>query len=149
MPKDLRTFLQRLEERAPTELVRVKREVDPVLELSGVVRRLQADQRYPAVLFDKVKGSKLRAISNVLGSTQLLAEALETSIDNLTQAYIEREDERIAGAGARGEARPQLVLVAAAVQAHAQRLRPVRKMVRQLAHVLISIGADPRTIADP
>ena len=94
MAKDLRTFLKRLEERAPSELVRVSREVDPVFELPGVVRRLQADQRYPAVLFDKVKGSKLRAISNVLGSTELLAQALETSVDKLTETYIEREDKR-------------------------------------------------------
>jgi 2,5-furandicarboxylate decarboxylase 1 len=94
MAKDLRTFLQRLEERAPSELVRVQREVDPVFELPGVVRRLQADQRYPAVLFDNVKGSRLRAISNVLGSTQLLAEALETTVDKLTETYIEREDKR-------------------------------------------------------
>jgi 2,5-furandicarboxylate decarboxylase 1 len=96
MPKDLRSFLKRLEERTPDELVRVTREVDPVLELSGVVRRLQADQRYPAVLFDKVKGSKLRVVSNVLGSTALLAEALETTIDKLTETYIEREDKRFA-----------------------------------------------------
>src|SRR5215211_1712631 len=94
MAKDLRTFLRRLEERAPSELVRVQREVDPVFELPGVVRRLQADQRYPAVLFDNVKGSRLRAISNVLGSTQLLAEALETTVDKLTETYIEREDKR-------------------------------------------------------
>jgi 2,5-furandicarboxylate decarboxylase 1 len=95
MPKDLRSFLSRLEERCPEELVRVKREVDPVYELPAVVRKLQAERRYPAVLFDKVKGSELRAISNVLGSTRLLAEALETTVDNLTQTYIDREDARI------------------------------------------------------
>ena len=57
MAKDLRTFLQRLEERAPSELVKVSREVDPVFELPGVVRRLQADQRYPAVLFERRRES--------------------------------------------------------------------------------------------
>jgi 2,5-furandicarboxylate decarboxylase 1 len=95
MPKDLRYFLRRLEERCPEELVRVRREVDPVYELPAVVRKLQAERRYPAVLFDAVKGSSLRAISNVLGSTRLLAEALETSVDRLTLTYIEREDARI------------------------------------------------------
>ena len=94
MPKDLRTFLKRLETQAPDQLVNVKREVDPVFEMTAVLRRLQADQRYPAVLYDKVKGSKLRAISNVLGNTQLLAEALETTVDKLTETYIEREDKR-------------------------------------------------------
>src|SRR5262245_46559894 len=95
VPKDLRSFLARLEQNAPEELVTIRKEVDPVYELPGVVRRFQADQRYPAVLFERVKGSPLRAISNVLGSTRLLAEALETTPDNLTQAYIDREDARI------------------------------------------------------
>lgn len=94
MPKDLRSFLKRLEENAPDELVRVEREVDPVYEIPAVVRRLQADRRDPAVLFEHVKGAKTRAITNVLGSTRLLAEALETTPDRLTQTYIDREDKR-------------------------------------------------------
>jgi 2,5-furandicarboxylate decarboxylase 1 len=95
MPKDLRYFLARLEEHAPGELVHVGRTVDPVYELPAVVRKLQAERRYPAVLFDSVAGSQLRAISNVLGSTELLAQALETTIEDLTQTYIDREDARI------------------------------------------------------
>ncbi len=94
MPKDLRSFLKRLEENAPDEFVRVEREVDPVYEIPAVVRRLQADRRDPAVLFEHVKGSRIRAITNVLGSTRLLAEALETTPDKLTQTYIDREDKR-------------------------------------------------------
>ena len=68
MPKDLRSFLQRLEQHAPDEFVRVEREVDPVYEIPAVVRRLQADRRDPAVLFEHVKGARTRAITNVLGS---------------------------------------------------------------------------------
>ena len=94
MPKDLRSFLKRLEEHAPDEFVRVEREVDPAYELPAVIRRLQADRRDPAVLFENVKGARIRAITNVLGSTRLLAEALETTPENLTQAYIDREDKR-------------------------------------------------------
>src|SRR5574340_1152943 len=94
MPKELRSFLKRLEENAPDELVRVEREVDPVYEIPAVIRRLQADRRDPAVLFENVKGSRIRAITNVLGSTRLLAEALETTPDKLTETYIAREDKR-------------------------------------------------------
>src|SRR5436305_11981509 len=95
MPKDLRTFLARLEERAPGEFLRVKRPVDPVFELPGVVRKLQAERRYPAVLFEQVKGRNLPVISNLLGGERLLAEALETTPDRLTETYIEREDKRL------------------------------------------------------
>jgi 2,5-furandicarboxylate decarboxylase 1 len=96
MAKDLRTFLRRLEERAPEELLRVKRPVSVDLELTGVLRKLQAEQRYPAVIFDQIKDKKLRVISNVLANTRLLAEALETTPDELTRTYIEREDARMA-----------------------------------------------------
>jgi 2,5-furandicarboxylate decarboxylase 1 len=94
MPKDLRSFLARLQERAPDELVRVRRPVDPELELTAVLRKLQAERRYPAVLFEHVKDRKLRVVSNLLASERLLAEALETTPDCLTQTYIEREDQR-------------------------------------------------------
>ncbi len=95
MPKDLRDFLARLEQHAPAELLRVKRPVDPVFELPGVLRKLQAERRYPAVLFEQVKGRKLPVISNLLGGERLLAEALETTPDRLTETYIEREEKRL------------------------------------------------------
>src|SRR5688572_22358272 len=95
MAKDLRSFLARLAERAPEELVRVSRPVDPEFELAGVLRKLQAEQRYPAALFENVKGRKLRVISNLLGSERLLAEALETTPEHLIETYIEREDQRL------------------------------------------------------
>jgi len=95
VPKDLRSFLKRVEERTPSELVRVSRPVSPVYELPAVVRKLQSENRYPVVMFDQVEGTSMRAISNVLGSAGLLAEALETTPKEMTRAYIEREDARI------------------------------------------------------
>jgi 2,5-furandicarboxylate decarboxylase 1 len=95
VPKDLRSFLKRVEERTPSELVRVSRPVSPVYELPAVVRKLQSENRYPVVMFDEVEGTSMRAISNVLGSAGLLAEALETTPKEMTRAYIEREDARI------------------------------------------------------
>ncbi len=96
MAKDLRTFLRRLEERAPDQLLRVKRPVSVDLELTGVLRKLQSEQRYPAVVFERIQDKKLRVISNLLGNTRLLAEALETTPEELTRTYIEREDARMA-----------------------------------------------------
>ena len=95
MPKDLRSFLTRLEQRAPNELARVVKPVSPVFELPGIVRKFQSEGRYAVVLFDDVEGARLRAISNVLGSVRLLSEALETTPDELTRTYIDREDARL------------------------------------------------------
>jgi 2,5-furandicarboxylate decarboxylase 1 len=95
MAKDLRAFLDRVRERAPDELVKVSRPVSVDLELTGVLRKLQSQQRYPAVVFEHIQEKKLRVISNVLGNERLLAEALETTPHELTRTYIEREDARM------------------------------------------------------
>ena len=94
MTKDLRTFLSHLKERAPEELESVSRAVGADFELTGILRRLQAENRYPAVVFEQIRDRKLRVVSNVLGSERLLAEALETNVHELTRTYIERENNR-------------------------------------------------------
>ena len=94
-PKDLRYYLKKLQEEAPEEFVTVSKEVDPKLELSGVVRKLQAEERYPAVFYEKVKGSDLNVISNLMANRKALCIAMETSEDEVLDAYIEREDNLI------------------------------------------------------
>ena len=48
-------------------LIRVKEEVDPDLEIAEIHRRV-FDQKGPAILFEKVKGSPFQAISNIYGT---------------------------------------------------------------------------------
>lgn len=50
-------------------LVRVKEEVDPNLEMAAVHLRV-FENNGPAILFEKVKGSKFRAVSNLFGSIE-------------------------------------------------------------------------------
>jgi 2,5-furandicarboxylate decarboxylase 1 len=94
MTKDLRSFLRDLEATAPGELEHVKRPVSVDFELTGVLRRLQSDSRYPAVVFENIADRKLSVISNLLGSEQLLATALDSTPYELTRTYIDREDAR-------------------------------------------------------
>jgi 4-hydroxy-3-polyprenylbenzoate decarboxylase len=49
------------------QLVRIKEEVDPYLEMAALHLRVFA-QHGPALLFEKVKGSKYRAASNLFGN---------------------------------------------------------------------------------
>jgi len=51
---DLREFIKFLEDKK--ELVRVRSEVDPVLEVTEITDRISKKQG-PALLFEKVKGS--------------------------------------------------------------------------------------------
>ena len=51
------------------QLLRIKEEVDPHLEMAAIHLRI-FDQKGPAILFEKVKGSKFRAASNIFGTLE-------------------------------------------------------------------------------
>jgi UbiD family decarboxylase len=55
MHPSLRTFLDRLTRE--NEIITIKTEVDPYLELAEIHRRV-IEQGGPALLFDRVKGSR-------------------------------------------------------------------------------------------
>ena len=78
---DLREFVNRLEKEG--ELKRVKTEVDPLLEITEVVQRVQA-QPGPkgnpggvALLFEKPKGSRIPVLINAYGSVRRMELAFE------------------------------------------------------------------------
>jgi 4-hydroxy-3-polyprenylbenzoate decarboxylase len=51
------------------QLIRIKEEVDPHLEMAAIHLRIH-EQKGPAILFEKVKGSKFRAASNIFGTLE-------------------------------------------------------------------------------
>ena len=51
------------------QLLRIKEEVDPNLEMAAIHLRV-FEQKGPAILFEKVKGSKFRAASNIFGTLE-------------------------------------------------------------------------------
>lgn len=51
------------------QLLRIKEEVDPHLEMAAIHLRI-FEQKGPALLFEKVKGSKFRAASNIFGTLE-------------------------------------------------------------------------------
>jgi len=50
-------------------LIRIKEEVDPNLEMAAIHYRIHG-MKGPAILFEKVKGSKYRAVSNLFGTIE-------------------------------------------------------------------------------
>jgi 4-hydroxy-3-polyprenylbenzoate decarboxylase len=70
---DLREFIEFLENKK--ELVRIKSEVDPILEVTEITDRISKKQG-PALLFEKVKGSPYPIAINLFGSYQRMAWAL-------------------------------------------------------------------------
>ena len=51
------------------QLLRIKEEVDPYLEMASIHLRIHAAGG-PAILFEKIKGSKFRAASNIFGTLE-------------------------------------------------------------------------------
>lgn len=95
MKQNLRSFLRVVEERAPEQLVRVKREVSPRWELSSVQKRLEADGKLPILLFDRVAGHTMPVVTNLFASKHHLALALDTSPEQVVARFTEAERNRI------------------------------------------------------
>lgn len=64
------------------ELVRIAEEVDPELEMAEITRRV-FDAKGPAILFEKVKGSRFRALSNLFGTFERSLKIFEPQLDQV------------------------------------------------------------------
>ena len=70
---DLREFITLLEEQG--ELVRIKAEVDPVLEITEIADRTLRSNG-PALLFENPKGHSIPLLANLFGNTKRIALAM-------------------------------------------------------------------------
>jgi 4-hydroxy-3-polyprenylbenzoate decarboxylase len=79
--RDLRDFVRALEKKG--ELEKISAEVDPVLEITEITDRV-VKAGGPALLFERAKGSKVPAVTNLLGSERRMCLALESeSLDEV------------------------------------------------------------------
>ena len=88
--KDLRSYLDQIA-KLPGNLLTTDVPVDPKLELTRIIYKLEKQNKRPAVLFKKVRGSDLPVLTNLFGNRERLALALDTTEENLNQVYRERE----------------------------------------------------------
>lgn len=94
MAKDLRGFIEYLEERHPEEIVRIQREVDPRFGVTGILARLEKDRQFPLVIFERVKGSRFPLVANLHASLSRLKLALDIEdggMNEFMQEYARRE----------------------------------------------------------
>ncbi len=70
---DLTEFIDFLEDKK--ELIRIKTEVDPVLEITEITDRI-SKKGGPALVFEKVKGSNIPLVINLFGSYKRMSWAL-------------------------------------------------------------------------
>lgn len=75
--QDLRGFIAFLEAEYPQHVVRITKEVDPKFGVSGILHRLEQDGRFPLVIFENVKGSKIPLVANMHADFDRLRLALD------------------------------------------------------------------------
>ena len=95
VPKDLRSYLRRLIEHDPKQLMVVEKEIDPVFEVTAIVDQMRNDARwpnYPAVLFRKVKGSSIPLLINLQGTYERLALAIDSGLQSMVEEFGRREN---------------------------------------------------------
>lgn len=96
MAKDLRSFINLLEKFHPDDVLRIKREVDPLFELTAITVQLEREGLLPLIIFERVKGHKFPVANNVLADHKKIALALNTSEADLIEEYARRETKSIA-----------------------------------------------------
>ena len=71
-PLDLHGFIAYLEAEHPEEIIRITKEVEPKFGVSGILHRLEKDEKFPLVIFEHIKGSKIPLVANMHASFERL-----------------------------------------------------------------------------
>jgi 4-hydroxybenzoate decarboxylase subunit C len=86
MHSSLRTFLESLQRE--NQIVEIKTEVDPYLELAEIHRRV-IDQGGPALLFSRVKGSTYPVVTNMFGTNRRIDLAFGPKPEKLVRDLVQ------------------------------------------------------------
>src|ERR1051326_442306 len=86
MHQSLRTFLDRLNRE--NEIVTIKAEVDPYLELAEIHRRVISEGG-PALLFERVKGGRYPVVTNLFGTERRIDLAFVTKPEKLVRELVQ------------------------------------------------------------
>jgi 2,5-furandicarboxylate decarboxylase 1 len=73
---DLHGFIEFLDAEHPDQIIRISKEVNPKFEISGIIERLEKDNRFPLIIFENVKGSNVPLVANMHASFDRLRLAL-------------------------------------------------------------------------
>lgn len=89
----LRTCVEDLER--SNQLVRIKEEVDPYLEMAAIHMRV-FERQGPAILFENIKGSKFPAVSNLFGTLERSRFMFRDTLDRVKRLIDLRSDPMLA-----------------------------------------------------
>jgi 2,5-furandicarboxylate decarboxylase 1 len=90
--RTLRDFIKTLRDEG--DLLSLSEPFDPKYEIAAVISEL-GKRKAPAILFEKVKGSRMSVAGNLFGTLKRLSMALGTDEDRLIEDLIPRLEERV------------------------------------------------------
>jgi len=96
MPKDLRSFIDEVAEKRPDDIKVVNDEVDARFGVTAVAAKLEQRGEFPALYFDRVKGSEVPVVVNLTATYERLALALGTTVQDMVPTYAARQGHPIA-----------------------------------------------------
>jgi len=90
MQQDLRSFVEEYGTTYPGDFIRVSEPVGLEFDLQAFVLELERRRRFPILLFEKIAGSEIPVVCNVMASRRALAFALGVHEPQLPEEYARR-----------------------------------------------------------
>lgn len=84
---DLRTFLERVRQSRPADVVEIEDQVDPRYETAAILTKIEERQRSPILVFRRVEDCRFPLVTNVCGSMGRLALALGCPLREVSQRF--------------------------------------------------------------
>ncbi len=88
--QSLRGFISMLEQSHPADVVRIAEPVDVAYQMQALALELERRRRFPALIFEQVRGHSIPVVSNVMASRRGLATALGVGESDLPETYAAR-----------------------------------------------------------
>ena len=102
MAKNLHSFLKEYEEQYPEDVIHIEKEVDTDQEITAIVERLEALNKYPVLIFENMlneggKQSQYPLVTNLLASRVRYARICNSTYERLGQRCPQTVDRRKKG----------------------------------------------------
>src|SRR2546425_2345304 len=94
MTKDLRFFLQTVEENASDQVLKVQKEVNCRFELSAVQKKLEEEGKLPVLIFEKISEQSMRVVTNLTATKRHIGLALDVPPKDVTRRFIDAQKDR-------------------------------------------------------
>ena len=85
---DLRSFIEKVRQEFPEDVLTISKEVDPRFEITALVVKLEQERRFPILIFENVKGTKFPVVTNVHASRRRLAAAIGSEPRSAVASYL-------------------------------------------------------------